>query len=48
MGYHMAFPDSKKLKTLLKSGYNFIGYSTDILLFKTQMDIINKDISSCV
>ncbi|SVD03188.1 uncharacterized protein METZ01_LOCUS356042, partial [marine metagenome] len=48
MGYHMAFPDSKKLKGLLKSGYNFIGYSTDILLFKTQIDVVNKDISNCV
>jgi 2-dehydro-3-deoxyglucarate aldolase len=48
MGYHMAFPDSKKLKRLLKTGYNFIGYSTDILLFKTQINVVNKDISNCV
>ena len=48
MGYHIAFPDTDKLKNLLNSGYNFIGYSTDILLFKAQIDVVNKDLLTIV
>jgi 2-dehydro-3-deoxyglucarate aldolase len=48
MGYHIAFPDQNKLKDLLDSGYNFIGYSTDILLFKNQIDRVNKDLLNSV
>ncbi len=48
MGFHLAEPNPIKLSDLIKSGYTFIGYSTDILLFKNKIDQINKDISSFV
>mgnify|MGYP001181160193 CR=1 FL=1 len=44
MGYHLPFPDFKKLKNLVDKGYNFIGLSTDILLFKNQINTIRSEI----
>ena len=33
-----------KLKKLINKGYNFIGLSTDLLLFKNQIDLVGLEI----
>lgn len=45
MGYHLPFPDFNKLKKLINKGYNFIGLSTDLLLFKNQIDSVGLEIN---
>ena len=48
VGFHLAHPDIKKYKTLKKKGYNFIGYSTDIILFQEKINSVSKDLKSAI
>lgn len=44
IGFHLPHPNIEKYKSLKDKGYNFIGYSTDIILFQEQINLISKDL----
>ena len=45
VGYHIPFLDFDKLIELKDKGYNFIGYSTDVIMFQSQVNSIAIDLN---
>ncbi len=44
IGFHLPHPDIEKFKSLKAKGYNFIGFSTDIILFQEQINLIAESL----